>query len=105
MIAIKFLCRRFNEIINENKRFREYIKISNGIICKKFVDEIFRKHFLVSGFEIFKGRIDDIYAKSFLRHRFENLLRDISNSNLLSYLRGQARFYKFNNLTIICKNC
>ena len=77
MIAIKFLCRRFNEIINDNKRFREYIKISNGIICKKFVDDIFRKHFLVSGFEIFKGRIDDIYTKSCLKYRLENFLIQI----------------------------
>ena len=65
MIAMKFFCRRFNEIRNDNKRFREHIKILNGIICKKFVDDIFRKDFLVSGFEIFKGRIDDIYTSSF----------------------------------------
>ena len=56
MIAMKFVCRRFNEIINDNKRFR---------ICKKSVDDISCKHFLVTGFLIFKGGIHYICTKSF----------------------------------------
>ena len=31
MIAMKFLCRRFNEVINDNKRYPEHLKILNGI--------------------------------------------------------------------------
>ena len=41
MIAMKFVCRRFNEIINDSKRFREHIKTLNGIICKKLFDDFF----------------------------------------------------------------
>ena len=99
MIAMKFVCRRFNEKINDNKRFR---------ICKKFVDDISCKHFLVTGFcywvlvlRYLKVEFITFIQSLFLRYRFENLLRDISNSNILSHLCGWTRFYNFNNLTII----
>ena len=37
MLAVMFVCKTFNEIVHQNKRFCEYLNLSDQIICKSML--------------------------------------------------------------------
>lgn len=104
MLAVMFVCKTFNEIVYQNKRFCEHLNLSDQIICKKYVDEIFFSNFIKSVFRVYSIVNQDVIVNSFLRYRTGNLRRVVSNAGILAYLLSCSRFGK-SKVGFLCRYC
>ena len=104
MLAVMFVCKTFNEIVYQNKRFCEHLNLSDQIICKKYVGEIFFSNFIKSVFRVYSIVNQDVIVNSFLRYRTGNLRRVVSNAGILAYLLSCSRFGK-SKVGFLCRYC